>query len=260
MLELRQASVSGEIDDQLYAGFYPRIFDQNLNANEAYNDCFATYVERDVARTEGIGELGRFETFVRLCASYIGQVINFSKIASATGISHSTAKRWFSILQRSFIAFELRPYFANIKKRLVKSPKLYFYDVGLASYLLRIRNSDQIAFHSMRGALFENAVIVEALKHGFNRGFIPEVYFYRDSNQIECDLPYRTNSGFGLIGIKSSSTIPKEFFRSLDIVANNIPNVEMKAVVYAGTDRQIRTNGEVVPLLEFNDLLNRLAI
>ena len=258
--ELQKTGASGDIDEMLYSGFYPRIHDQGLDPHQALSDYFETYVERDVTRLGNVRELGTFRTFVRLCAGRIGQLLNLSSLGSDAGVTRPTVRDWLTVLEASYIAFQLNPYHANIRKRMVKSPKLYFYDVGLVSYLLGIQSADQIATHPLRGQLFENAVVVEALKHRFNRGRRDNLSFFRDSNQLECDLFYETGHGIGAIEIKSGATISSSYFRSLDRVAEIIPEVSAKAVVYGGTERQSRTNAEVTPFSGLSGVLERIEL
>ena len=167
-------------------------------------------------------------------------------------------REWLTVLETSYIIFQLPPFHANIRKRLVKSPKFYFYDVGLASYLIGIENAKQVITHPLRGGLFENVVVVEALKRRFNQGRQSNLSFFRDSRGLECDLLYQTGLGIGAIEIKSGSTVASDYFHSLDRVAELIPNISAKAVVYGGADRQTRTDCEVVPLSDMGDVLERL--
>lgn len=153
------------MDDVLFSGFYPRIHDQGLDPRQALGDYFETYVERDVRQLGEIRNLSSFQRFVRLCAGRIGQVVNLSSLGADAGVTHTTAREWLTLLEASYIVFQLQPFHSNVQKRLIKSPKLYFYDVGLASYLIGIENAQQIATHPLRGPLFENAVVIEALKH-----------------------------------------------------------------------------------------------
>lgn len=253
--ELDREGLKKSLDEILFTGLYPQMCDQSLNANEIYDDYFATLVERDVTLSGGVDDLRLFESFIRLCASNIGRILNLSNIGDSIGISHTTAKRWLSQLEQHYIAYELRPYSTAVGKRLVKSPKLYFYDVGLASYLLGIKSSEQVATHPLRSALFENLVISEILKHGFNRGSNSDLSFYRDSNGVECDVVFETARGTVLVEIKSGETITREFFNSLDRVADSIPHVMSKAVVYAGSDRQVRSSADVMPYSIINEFL-----
>ena len=151
----------------------------------------------------------------------------------------------------------LLPFYANIRKRLVKSPKFYFYDVGLASYLIGLENADQVTTHPLRGALFENMVVVEALKHRFNRGRQPNLSFFRDSRGLECDLFYETGRGIHAIEVKSGATVSSDYFVSLNRVAELVPNISAKTVVYGGAARQIRSDCEVMPLGELAGALER---
>ena len=258
--ERRRTGASTLIDDILYSGFYPRIHDQGLDPQQVLGDYFETYVERDVRRIAEIRNLAGFQSFVRLCAGRVGQLVNVASLGSDAGVSHSTAQQWLSLLEASYILFRLPPFHANIRKRLVKSPKLYFYDVGLARYLLGIERPEQIATHSSRGALFENAVVVETLKYRFNRGRRFNPYFFRSSRGLECDLLFETGHGMGAIEIKAGATIASNYFDSLNRVSELIPEISTKVVVYGGTDRQSRAAGEVVPFADLYGVLERFEV
>ncbi len=248
MVERHRIGASEAIDDILYSGFYPRILDQGLDPYQALGDYFETYVERDVRRLGGIRNLSSFRHFVRLCAGRVGQLVNLASLGSDAGVSRATAREWLTVLETSYVVFQLQPFYANIRKRLVKAPKLYFYDVGLASYLIGIENARQIATHPLRGPLFENAVVAETLKHRFNRGRRPNLSFFRDSRGLECDLFYETGQGIGAIEVKSGATIASDYFRSIDRVAAIVPQVSAKAVIYGGDFSQSRSDCEVAPL------------
>ena len=256
LAERRLANPVGVVDDLLYGGFYPRIHDQGLEPWQAYADYFETYVERDLRQFAEIRNLSSFRRFVRLCAGRVGQLTNLSSLGADAGVSHVTARQWLTLLETSYVAFLVPPYHANIRKRLVKSPKLYFYDVGLACHLLGIEHAKQVTTHPLRGALFENMVIVEALKHRFNRGRSSNLSFFRDSRGLECDLLYKTGNRVAAIEIKSGATINSDFFPALGRVAELIPDVSMKAVIYGGADRKSRSAGVVAPLADFPALLS----
>ena len=256
--ERRRTGGSIEINDMLFSGFYPRILDRNLEPRQALADYFETYIERDVRRLGGVSDLSSFGHFMRLCAGRVGQLVNLSSLGADAGITHPTAKQWLTILERSYIVFQLPPFHANLRKRLTRSPKLYFYDVGLAAYLLGIENPAQMATHHMRGSLFENLVVTEALKHRFNRGHGANLSFYRDKGNLECDLLYTTGQGIAAIEVKSGATVASDFFTSLNRVAALVPDVSSKAVVYGGTERQSRTDCDVVPVEQFTGFLERL--
>ncbi len=257
LLERQEAKATDSIVDLLFSGFYPRIHHQGLDPRQALGDYFETYVERDVRRLGGVGNLSRFRMFTRLCAGRVGQLVNLSSLGSDAGVSHTTAQAWLSILERSYIAFRLRPFRSNLRKRLVKTPKIYFYDVGLASYLIGIERADQIVTHPLRGALFENVVVTEALKHRYNTGRRPNLSFYRDAKGLECDLLYHMGEGIVAIEAKSGATVARDSFRSLDRVAEIVPDVADRVLVYGGADRQTRSASEVVPLFEFPQVLRR---
>ena len=257
LAEGRQTGASERVDDILYSGFYPRIHDQKLEPRQALGDYFETYVERDVRQIGEIRNLSSFRRFVRLCAGRVGQLANLSALGADAGVSHTTARHWLTVLEASYVVFQLPPFFANIRKRLVKSPKLYFYDVGLASYLIGIEHAGQIATHPLRGALFENAVVVEALKHRFNRGYRSNLSFFRDARGLECDLLYENGDGICAIEVKSGATIASDYFNALNRVAKVLPQISGKVVVYGGADRQSRRDGEVVPLAGLGEVLEQ---
>ena len=257
LAERERIGASLTIDEVLYSGFYPRILDQRLEPRQALGDYFETYVERDVRRLGEIRNLSSFRRFVRLCAGRVGQLLNLSALGSDAGVSHTTAREWLTVLEASYIVFQLPPYHANIRKRLVKSPKLYFCDVGLASFLIGIEHADQVVTHPLRGPLFENLVVAETLKYRFNRGLQPNLSFFRDSRGLECDLFYETGRGIGAIEIKSGATIASDYFTSLHRVAALIPNISTKTVIYGGATPQSRTDAEAVPLQGLRDVLDR---
>ena len=180
---------TGESTDALiYQGFYPRIYDRGLNPTQALSDYVATYVERDMRQLSLIRDLSLFQKFLGLCAGRIGQLLNLESLGADAGIAQSTAREWISLLEASYIAFRLPPFSANISKRLIKSPKLYFYDVGLAACLMGITDSTQLPTHPLRGMLYENLIVVEIMKYFQNRGVRPNLHFYRDSNGNEVDV------------------------------------------------------------------------
>ena len=260
LTERQRAGVGGSVDDILYSGFYPRIIDQGLDPTQALGDYFETYVERDVRRLGEIRNLSNFRRFVRLCAGRIGQLVNLSSLGADAGVSHTTAREWLTVLEASYIIFQLPPYFANISKRLVKSPKFYFCDVGLAAYLIGIESAEQVATHPLRGPLFENAVVAEALKHRFNRGNQANLSFFRDSRGLECDLLYPDGSGLAAVEVKSGATIGSDFFRSLHRVAEAVPDINSKTVVYGGETRQSRSDSEVITLADLGGVLDMLEV
>ena len=256
--EREETGAGNAVDEILYSGFYPRIHDRKLEPRQALGDYFETYVERDVRRIGEIRNLPGFRRFVRLCAGRVGQLVNLALLGADTGVSHTTARHWLALLEASYIVFRLPPYYANIRKRLVKSPKLYFYDVGLASYLIGIEHAGQIATHPLRGALFENAVVAESLKYRFNRGRRSNLSFFRDKRGLECDILYETGDGIGAIEVKAGATIASDYFRALKRVAKVLPRISSKAVVFGGVGGQFRRDAQVAPLADLPKVLERL--
>ncbi len=258
LAERRLAGASEAVDGILYSGCYPRIHDQRLNPTQALADYVVTYVERDAQRIGGIRDLAAFRRFVRLCAGRVGQLLNLSSLGADAGISQPTAREWLGVLEASDIVFRLPPYHTNIRKRLVKSSKLYFVDVGLASYLVGIRSSDQLAAHPLRGPLFENAAMSEVVKHSHNRARYADPSFFRTSDGLECDLLYPTPSGLAAVEIKSGATISAAWFAGLRRIRRTIPDISSAAIVYGGDLFQERTDATAVTLTEFAALLNSL--
>ena len=258
MRELRLAGASLDADDLIYSGCYPRIHDRGLEPIQALGDYFETYVERDLRQLSEIRNLSSFRRFVRLCAGRVGQLLNLTSLGADAGVSHTTARQWLTLLEASYIVFQLQPYHANLRKRLVRSPKLYFHDVGLAAHLIGIEHAGQVATHPLRGLLFENAVVSEVLKHRLNRGLPPNISFFRDARGLECDLLYETGDGTAAIEVKSAATISSSFFGPLRRVADLIPEISARAVVYGGSERQSRAEGDVLPLTELDGMLDAL--
>ncbi|MYD04924.1 MAG: ATP-binding protein [Acidimicrobiia bacterium] len=256
--ERQEINVTQRVEDILFEGFYPRLHDQGLGPNQALGDYFETYVERDVRRLGGVGDLSAFRMFMRLCAGRVGRLVNLSSLGDDAGITHTTARAWLTILERSYILFRLHPLHANLRKRLVKTPKLYFYDVGLAAFLIGIEQADQIVTHPLRGALFENAVIAEAAKYRYNTGRRPNFSFYRDAKGLECDLLYETGEGIVAIESKSGATIAADAFRSLERISELLPQVRQRILVYGGADYQNRTNAQVSPIFDLHRTLRQL--
>ncbi|MFH0729457.1 MAG: ATP-binding protein [Pseudomonadota bacterium] len=207
--------LSGDLDEIMFRGFYPPIYDRDITPGDWYTTYVSTYVERDVRQLITVRDLSAFQRFLKMCAGRTAQLLNLSGIATDCGITHNTAAAWLSVLEASYIVFLLRPHFRNYSKRLVKTPKIYFYDTGLAGWLMGIREPAQLAFHSQRGALFENLVVAETLKSRFNRGLPADLYFWRDSRGLEVDLLLENGEELWPIEIKSGQTIASDFFSSL---------------------------------------------
>lgn len=245
---------SGEtpLDKLLYDGFYPAIHSGRNIPEFLYPAYIKTYLDKDVRDLLKIKDMMQFHTFLRLCAGRIGSLFVTSEIANETGVSSNTVTAWLSVLQASYIVTLLPPYFENTKKRLTKTPKLYFLDTGLACSLLGIESPQQLARDKMRGALFENFVVTEALKKRYNQGKEGNIFFYRDSNQNEIDLLIKRGSGLYGVEIKSSMTYHSDFEKSLKRMEDWIKApVEGKAVVYAGT---LENTAGAIKLLNYRNM------
>lgn len=244
-----------ELDDLLYSGFYPRIYDQKLDPTQAMADYFETYVERDLRQLAQIKNLNLFQKFVKLCAGRAGQILNLHNLASDVGVSHTTAREWITLLEASYVVFLLQPYHTNINKRLIKSPKLYFYDVGLVSYLLGIENKNQIATHPLRGHLFENMVVVELLKNRYNKGKSNNLNFYRDSNGNEVDILYATENKIFPIEVKAGETFTSDYLKGINSFNKNFPNISIDgAVIYTGKLNQNRNRVKIWNYLKLKNI------
>lgn len=234
------------LDEVLFKGFYPRIFDKNLDPAEAMQFYVNTYVERDLRRLINIKDLSTFEIFLKLCAGRTGQILNLSSLGNDCGVNHNTVKSWVSVLEASFIIKLLRPYYRNFNKRLIKAPKLYFLDTGLASFLLGITRADQIFSHPLKGALFETYVFSELLKARYNRGKTDNLYYFRDSKGNEVDVICDNGNSLLQIEIKSGQTVNSDYFKGLEYFSglSDIP-VE-SSLIYGGTQSYTRNNVQVV--------------
>lgn len=200
----------------LFTGGFPRIHDKGLKPQGWLANYYQTYLERDVRDLLNVGDIEGFGRFVRLCAGRSGQLLNVALLAGDAGVSHTTARRWLSILEASFVVHLLRPHHRSFNKRLIKSPKLYFVDTGLLCYLLRVRSPADLVAHAARGAIFETWVVSEALKNGYNRGGEPDIYFWRDSAGHEVDLLIDQGAKQLPVEVKSGQTIASDFFAGLD--------------------------------------------
>lgn len=203
-----------DLDSAMLKGGYPLLHAQPVNPQDWFASYVTTYIERDVRQLINIKDISAFQRFVRLCAARTGQLLNLSSLAGEAGISHTTARSWISVLEASDIIFLLAPYHKNFGKRLVKTPKLYFIDVGLACWLLGIRDKQLLQLHPMRGALFETLVITEFLKSRLNQGQVADIYFWRDNNGLEADLVYEQQGKLQTIEIKSGKTVTGEYIRA----------------------------------------------
>lgn len=204
------------VDELIFAGMYPAIYDRKINPLDYFPNYIQTYIERDVRSIKNIGDLNTFRKFLKLCAGRTGQLLNMTSLGNDLGIDMKTVKSWISILETSFIIFLLPPYHRNFNKRTVKHPKLYFYDTGLACSLLGLESADQLFSFYMKGSLFENFVISEYLKKEIHLGKRPAVYFWKDNTGNEVDLIIEKKGSFYAVEIKSGMTIKNDFFNGIE--------------------------------------------
>ena len=239
----KNRSLNEELSSVLFEGFYPRIHDKRLNPVDWLGNYFQTYIERDVRDVVNVGDLETFSRFVRLCAGRNGQLLNLSSLANDCGITHTTSKRWISILEASFILFLLRPHYKNFSKRLIKSPKLYFMDTGLLSYLLRIRSAEDLRIHSQYGSIFESYIVSELLKYYMNRGDEHPIYFWRDSTGNEIDIIIDEGDSLIPLEIKAGQTVSSDFFKGIRFWKKLSNDIEQPAaLVYGGDKSYIRSD------------------
>ena len=223
------------VSQLLFKGFYPRIYDKNINPLDYYSSYIKTYIERDVRFLQNITDLSSFSRFIKLCAGRCSQILNVTSLAEDAGITRKTADSWLSLLETSYIIFFLKPYYKNFGKRLIKSPKMYFYDTGLVSYLLGITESSQLETFYMRGALFENMAVSELLKKRIFSGKNEDLYFWRDSNGIEIDVLEEDGTKLYAYEIKASETMNSSFFSNIKKIKDDAGiKFENTAVIYGG--------------------------
>jgi predicted AAA+ superfamily ATPase len=200
----------------ILTGFYPRVHEERLSPRRFFNGYLQTYIERDVRALINLKDLAPFQQFLALLAGRIGQIINYQSLSNDVGVSATTIKNWISVLKASFVVFDLPPFFENIRKRVVKSPKIYFCDPGLAAFLLNIDTREHLSRDPLRGGLFENLWILDVLKHRSNHGKRPELFFYRDTNGNEVDLIVRHGRQLIPVEIKSAATFTPEFLKGIE--------------------------------------------
>jgi len=243
---------SMQTDEIMYKGFYPAIHTKNLNPTKAYRNYYETYLERDMRQLIQIKDLSLFQKFIRICAGRIANLYNASAIASEVGVSVKTIQSWTSILEASYVVMRLQPFYENINKRLIKSPKLYFYDVGLATYLLGIEKPQQLSRDPLRGALFENMIVMELVKRRYNLGLESNYFFYRDSHHFEIDIIQKSGNDLIPYEIKSAQTFNSGFIKTLthfkNLFRQRIPEMFL---IYDG---ELQSDTRDVRVLNFRNI------
>lgn len=239
-----QSSLS--LDTLIIKGFYPPLHVREISPGDWFSSYIATYIERDIRQLLRVQDLSLFQRFVRLCAGRNGQLLNLNTLAGETGISHKTASSWLSVLESSYIVHLLPPYYRNFGKRLVKTPKLYFFDQGLACWLLGIRSSELLALHPMRGAIFESFIISEFLKSRYNQGLPADLYFWRDNNGLETDIVFESGTKLQPVEIKSGQTITSDSIRAGQKAARFAGEEALQPWLIYGGDDSYERNGVTV--------------
>ncbi|MEY4294447.1 MAG: hypothetical protein RLY82_135 [Pseudomonadota bacterium] len=246
-------SATADLNTLMFSGGYPALYDtrrgtgaQSLLPADWYRAYIATYIERDVRQVLGVRDLAGFERFVLMCAARSGQLLNIQSLGADCGISASAARQWLSVLEASYVIKLLQPWHENFGKRLVKMPKLYFYDTGLLCHLLRIENAQTLAMHAMRGAIFETWVLAETLKHRLNQGLSPDVYFWRDNHGVEVDLLYQHQGLLHPVEIKSGTTFATDWLRGCDLFRRYARERSAHGVVVYGGNNSFQVLGSQV--------------
>lgn len=252
--ELEEAKkIPPSIEEMLIKGFYPRLYEQSVEPQEWYPNYIRTYIERDVRQIKNVHDLDTFQLFLKMCASRAGQLLDLTSLGNDCGISHNTAKAWLNILEASFIIFFLRPHYKNFNKRLVKTPKLYFYDTGLLCSLLGIHSLDQLRTHYLRGGIFETYVVSELKKQIYHKLANSSLYFWRDHQGHEIDCMIEKGTMLTPIEIKSSKTISPSFFENLkywkELAGKNTENAFL---IYGGETSQKRSSAQVLSWKEIH--------
>jgi len=249
---------ANRLDDEMFKGFYPPVHDRPVLPADWYASYVQTYVERDVQQVLQVKDASAFRLLLRLCAGRVGQLLNLSNIGNDAGVSHNTIREWISVLEASYITFRLPPHYRNFSKRLIKSPKLYFFDTGLLCWLLGIRSTEQLATHALRGSIFENYVIAETAKYYYSHGEVPPLYFWRDQSGLEIDLIIERAGKLLPVEIKSGQTVTADFFKGLNRwTALAGREACDPTLVYGGNELQARTGIRVLGWQHLQKLFDR---
>jgi predicted AAA+ superfamily ATPase len=248
-----------ELYPLLWQGAYPRIYDRGIPAHQWLADYATTYVQRDVRQVINVQDLEAFSGFLKLCAGRTAQEINLSRLGSDAGLSHNTVRSWLSVLETSYIIHRLPAWHANVRKQVVKAPKMHFLDSGLVCFLLGIQEPGQLRLHPLRGAIFESWVVSEIYKSLAHRGVRPSLYHYRESRGAEIDLIIERHGGLNAVEVKSGATISRDFFKNLDVFSNRVGDDRRVRsirthVVYGGDESQKRTVARVLSWRDIGEL------
>ncbi len=253
--ELASEDLLDRRDEMLVKGFLPRLYDAVISPSDLYSSYFATYIERDVRRLINVKDITKLETFIRLLAGRAGQLVNLSSLAGDVGASSAALRGWLAVLEASFVVFRLHPYHTNIGKRLVKTPKLYFTEPGLLTWLLQIETPQQVSRDPLLGGIFENMIVIEAVKAAYNRGLPPQLLFYRDKTGLEIDLIREYQRRPFAMEIKAGSTYTSDMTNPLKRFRSLVEDTAGAALLYGGDETAVVDGIRVVPYTETARLL-----
>ncbi len=257
--ELAKEPATIDLDSLLLKGFYPRCYEYPIEPYRFYEDYLKTYLERDVRKLINIKDMLLFQNFIKLCANRVGQVLNQQSMANDLGISGTTINQWISILEASFVIVRLKPYFENLGKRIIKSPKLYFVDVGLAAHLNDIESQAQLQRDSLKGALVENLVVMELFKNRYNQGRSANFYFFRDNHQNEVDIIYKSGNDLIPIEVKSSHTFNELFLKGLKYFHALAPQrIHTGYLLYSGDIEQKIHNFQLLNIRNLDQIFTNI--
>lgn len=257
--ELKNAGVVLDRDEYMFKGFLPAVYDRGQDPNDTYEAYYRTYVEKDVRQLINVVHQGEFELFIRLLAGRVGQVVNLEAMSGDVGVSATTLKEWLSVLEASYVIFRLQPYYNNFGKRFVKSPKIYFTDVGLAVHLLDISTLSQVARDPLLGGLFENMVVIEALKAQYNKGVRAGLYYVRNKTGVEIDLVVEKARRIHGIEIKSSKTPDDSFVDNMKRFSANVTSLESQSVIYSGDEWPISGGGRFINFRDTGGVIDKIG-
>ena len=256
--ELNDEGIEYEnFQDYIHKGFLPRIYDQNQRPSVAYSNYYRTYIERDLRQMLNLKNQGLFEKFIHLLAGRVGQTVNHSSLARDVGVSPTTIVEWLSLLEASFVIYKLPPYFKNFGKRVIKSPKYFFTEVGLMAFLLGIRKAGEVIRDPLVGAMFENLVIIECLKYLVNRGEIPKMYFFRDNNGNEIDLIIQHGRQLKGFEIKSASTYHSSMLKSLNRAKKLYSEMNEFHLIYNGQSKKLSNGTQLIHFRKIHSRIER---
>jgi predicted AAA+ superfamily ATPase len=243
------------LNETILKGGYPRIYDKNISPEDYFPSYIQTYIERDVRSIFNIKDLPNFISFIKICAARVGQLFNASSIGNELGVDHKTIQNWLHLLETSFILYRLQPWHVNFNKRIVKTPKIYFYDTGLVCHLLGINKASDLDIHFIKGAIFENYIITELIKQRWNNGKSLRHYFWRDNTGNEIDLLIDKGMNLDLIEIKSAQTIKQDFFKNLSKIEKLATSYKVeKSIIYAGTDKRIQFDTKILTWEDLDEI------